>query len=138
MRTRHPSSLGTLFVGTALVACATEPPVTSQTAEVVYGTDDRTDVYAHPDPQLQTLARRSIVALIRPDALDLTDPSNVQFVSNPLSQEEGLCSTADCGQGEEVTYVHRAITALCAATTSARLCPALCGNALCEPGETSA
>jgi hypothetical protein len=65
-----------------------------QTAnEVVYGTDDRRDVYAHPDATLRTRAQQSTVALMRSGAVDATNPSNVTFRSLTLQEARNLCPT---------------------------------------------
>ncbi len=57
----------------------------------MYGTDDRTDVYAHPDADLRALAQRSIVALVRARRVDASDPNNVTLSSRTLGEEESLC-----------------------------------------------
>lgn len=59
---------------------------------VVYGTDNRTDVYAHPDATLRQRALQSTVALIPADVIDASNPGNVRFWSYTLGQAEGLCS----------------------------------------------
>ena len=46
---------------------------------VVYGTDDRLDVYAHPDATLRARAQQSTVALMHPPLIDATDPNHVVF-----------------------------------------------------------
>ena len=68
-----------------------EPPARSLEREVVYGVDDRQDVYAHPDAALQALTRASIVALVDPGNLDTSDPDNIQVVGPPLSLTQALC-----------------------------------------------
>jgi hypothetical protein len=47
-----------------LTGCADEGSVGSRPEAVVYGDDDRTDVYAHPSASLRSLATESIVALV--------------------------------------------------------------------------
>jgi V8-like Glu-specific endopeptidase len=73
---------------------------------VVYGTDDRQDVYAHPNADLRALAQGSIVALMRDTKLNITNPANVTFTStDTLRESQNLCagqrfendpSPADC------------------------------------------
>ena len=54
---------------TSLAGCVSPEPRGAQ-APIVYGTDDRQDVYAHPTASLRTLAHESIVALIRDTRLE--------------------------------------------------------------------
>jgi len=61
--------------------------------EVVYGTDDRQDVYAHPDTTLKTRAQQSTVALISSSLLDTTDPDNVTLNAQSLGVLRDLCTT---------------------------------------------
>jgi V8-like Glu-specific endopeptidase len=61
--------------------------------EVVYGTDDRQDVYAHPDATLKARAQQSTVSLMRPQIINATDPNNVTFASAPLGVVHNLCTT---------------------------------------------
>ncbi|MBK6579884.1 MAG: trypsin-like peptidase domain-containing protein [Sandaracinaceae bacterium] len=64
-----------VLVSASLVAslsgCADEGSVGARPEAVVYGEDDRTDVYAHPSASLRSLATESIVALV--PGSDLTD-----------------------------------------------------------------
>ncbi len=59
--------------------------------EVVYGQDDRQDVFAHPDNALRELTRASIVALFQPGSLDQRNPDDVQIVSPSLEESQSLC-----------------------------------------------
>ncbi|MDX2012393.1 MAG: serine protease [Myxococcaceae bacterium] len=59
---------------------------------VIYGTDNRTDVYAHPDATMRQRALQSTVALIPASALDVRTPSNVRVRSATLAQSQGLCA----------------------------------------------
>ena len=89
--------------GRALVALATlglggcsDPspagPVAQTVQPVVYGTDDRQDVYAHPDMNLRTLAQQSIVALMRDTAIDVSDPMAVRYTgTTTLREAQDLC-----------------------------------------------
>jgi V8-like Glu-specific endopeptidase len=62
-------------------------------SEVVYGTDNRQDVYAHPDASLRARAQQATVALMLPTALNTTDPSNVTFNGPTLGVRHNLCIT---------------------------------------------
>ncbi|MFO0627049.1 MAG: serine protease [Polyangiales bacterium] len=66
---------------------------TAQAAQpVIYGTDDRQDVYAHPDMNLRALAQQSIVALMRDTKVNVTNPANVTFNSTEtLANTQNLC-----------------------------------------------
>lgn len=61
--------------------------------EVVYGTDNRQDVYAHPDATLRARAQQSTVALIPMGFLDMTNPNNVVVRTQTLKEKENLCDT---------------------------------------------
>ncbi|HEX8824765.1 MAG TPA: FG-GAP-like repeat-containing protein [Archangium sp.] len=61
--------------------------------EVVYGTDNRQDVYAHPDATLRARAQQSTVAVMMLTALDTTDPNNVTFNAPTLGRRFSLCPT---------------------------------------------
>ena len=60
---------------------------------VVYGNDNRTDVYAHPNATLRALAQQSTVALMQPGRLNTSNPNNVIFNANTLGVSLNLCST---------------------------------------------
>ncbi|OJH37292.1 trypsin-like serine peptidase [Cystobacter ferrugineus] len=61
--------------------------------KVVYGTDDRTDVYVHPDATLRARAQQSTVGLVHPEFINLTDPNNVTFPGPTLGEGLNLCTT---------------------------------------------
>ncbi len=79
----------------ALPACEApeQPPTaTGQRADrVVYGADDRTEVYASDDPALRDLARRSVAALVSADQLVQVGPNAWQPVGPPMGLALGLC-----------------------------------------------
>lgn len=64
-----------------------------QTSEAIYGTDNRQEVYAHPDATLRARAQTSIVALIYPDNLNTSNPSNIRPIGPTLGQSYNLCSS---------------------------------------------
>ena len=63
------------------------------TREVVYGVDNRTDVFAHANATLRARAQQSTVALMRPSALNTSNPNNVTFNSPTLQSAQNLCSS---------------------------------------------
>jgi Trypsin-like peptidase domain len=73
---------------------AEEPDVLgTKEGAVVYGTDNRQDVYAHPDATLRTRAQQSTVALMRAEDFDTTHPDHVTFNGANLGTSYHLCST---------------------------------------------
>lgn len=66
--------------------------VTDKGKAVVYGTDNRTDVYAHADVTMRARALQSTVALISTSDLITTTPSAIRFRASTLAQAEGLCA----------------------------------------------
>src|SRR5688572_16914878 len=55
------------------------PALGTQETPVVYGTDNREDVYAHPDATLRARAQQATVALMYPSDFNATNPDNVTF-----------------------------------------------------------
>lgn len=67
------------------------------TAPVIYGTDDRVEVFDHPDPELQLIARESIVALMPTWRLN-REPSGIYSITAvSLKDERGLCDDEPFG-----------------------------------------
>jgi V8-like Glu-specific endopeptidase len=62
-----------------------------QQAPVVYGDDDRRDLWEVDDPALQQLTRQSIVALMSLGSFDRSDPDNWRVTGNPLGENLNLC-----------------------------------------------
>ncbi|MEZ4364405.1 MAG: serine protease [Kofleriaceae bacterium] len=100
---RSGAARGALFLGSisaALIGCAVEegnaPPGADSLSEaespVVYGTDNRTDVYAHADATLRARAQQSTVALMRPSVINTSNPNNVTFSSQTLQAARNLCT----------------------------------------------
>jgi V8-like Glu-specific endopeptidase len=67
------------------------PPMNVKKDAVVYGTDDRQDVYAHPDATLRSRAQQATVALVFSTDMDATNPNNITFPVLSLQEWEGLC-----------------------------------------------
>ena len=62
-------------------------------SEVVYGSDDRQDVYAHPDSNLRRLAEQSTVALTGLSTFDTSNANNYTIrSSSTLRSSYNLCS----------------------------------------------
>ena len=76
--------------------------------EVVYGADDRDDVYEVVRPQITARAIRSTAAIIPPHEIDATDPWNVVLRPSTLGVNENLCL------GER--FAHDPTAASCTAT----------------------
>ncbi|RKH37805.1 trypsin-like serine protease [Corallococcus llansteffanensis] len=92
--------LGTLLCTLTALACGPAPesdapeqaPLAESRTPVVYGNDDRQDVYAHPSATLQERARKSTVALMFPESIDASNPNNITFTEGTLNDWENLCS----------------------------------------------
>ncbi|MCY1039820.1 serine protease [Corallococcus sp. bb12-1] len=92
--------LGTLLCTLTALACGPaaesgapeQTPLSESSSPVVYGADDRKDVYDHPSTVLQDRARQSTVAIMSPSALNTTNPNNVTFNGQTLGQYENLCT----------------------------------------------
>ncbi|MEM9073685.1 MAG: serine protease [Myxococcota bacterium] len=82
-----------LLLSTLIVIGCADPEVSSIESSVVYGSDNRTDVYAHRSAFWRTVARESIVALIDEDELDQSDPSDIQVLGTPLGERRDLCDS---------------------------------------------
>lgn len=76
-----------------LAACGSseEAFVGELTAPVVYGDDDRREVFDHPSDDLRRLAQESIVALIPSSSIDRLPDGNYGLFTFSLKDREGLC-----------------------------------------------
>ena len=61
------------------------------TAPVVYGADDRVEVYNHPNDKLRRIATESIVALVPSFRIDRRDDGNYALYTESLADLRGLC-----------------------------------------------
>jgi len=77
-----------IFVG---CADTTSAPTHTQRTAVVYGDDEREEVFTTQDPALQTLAKRSIVALIPTRNLNVQTPDTPQLDAPLLGDTLNLC-----------------------------------------------
>jgi V8-like Glu-specific endopeptidase len=75
------------------VASVDETSVNTDERGVVYGTDNRMDVYAHPDATLRLRAQESTVALMSKSTINASNPNNVRFSAETLGSAYGLCSS---------------------------------------------
>jgi hypothetical protein len=67
------------------------------TAPVVYGADDRVEVYNHPNDQLGRIARESIVALIPSFRIDRQVDGTYGLYTESLGELRGLCADEKFG-----------------------------------------
>jgi V8-like Glu-specific endopeptidase len=94
---RRAKLLGSLLCTLTALACGPEgeldsPELAASAAPVVYGNDDRMDVYAHPNATLRERAQKSTVALMTPSYINTSNPNNVTFRGSNLGQVENLCA----------------------------------------------
>ncbi|QSQ22182.1 trypsin-like peptidase domain-containing protein [Pyxidicoccus parkwayensis] len=95
--------LGTLLCSLSVAACGPAPEApapdsapsgTQQQQPVVYGTDNRTDVYAHADATLRARAQQSTVALMNTSDYTVNATTGVvTFNASTLQSAYNLCST---------------------------------------------
>lgn len=89
-----PGWLAGLLIGVG-VACGPGPVQLGQAREaVVYGADDRREVYEHPDPTLVRYAKQAVVGIVVRTRLDSSDPADVQIerqTLGTLGHAQGLC-----------------------------------------------
>ncbi len=69
------------------------PSIGTQEKPVIYGTDNRQDVYAHADATLRARAQQATVALMRPSDFNAANPNNVTFNGSTLGSTYNLCTT---------------------------------------------
>ncbi|MBK8172091.1 MAG: trypsin-like peptidase domain-containing protein [Sandaracinaceae bacterium] len=81
-----------LLIGWALCvcACSVESPAPFTRAEIVYGHDDRLEVFEHPDVELRRIAAQSIVAIMSPEKITVSGAS-VSLQGSPLGVDRALC-----------------------------------------------
>jgi hypothetical protein len=77
-------------------------------APVIYGADDRAEVFAHPDPELRRIARQSIAALIQTYRLNRGDDGTYSISAISLKDERGLC--------DDERFADQPVAASCSAT----------------------
>ncbi len=62
------------------------------TAPVVYGSDDRVEVFNHPDAELRSIAEASIVALIPSFRISRESDGSYSLFTESLKDARGLCA----------------------------------------------
>jgi hypothetical protein len=78
-----------------LVGCASAPEddaVGQTRAAIVYGNDDRLEVYEHPDSALRERVRESVVALIAPRLLHRPPSGAISVATRTLEETYFLCA----------------------------------------------
>lgn len=94
-------------------------------ATVVYGTDDRLEVFDHPNADLQRIARESVVALIPTSRIARLPGGNYAFDTFLLKDERGLCSDEPFG--------NQPVAASCSGTLIADDLVLTAGHCISEP-----
>ncbi|MFP2911505.1 trypsin-like serine peptidase [Pyxidicoccus sp. 3LFB2] len=94
--------LGSMLCALTVAACGPAPeaepsgdaPTGTSEQPVVYGTDNRTDVYAHANATLRARAQQSTVALMSPSDYTVNATTGVvTFTASTLQSAYNLCST---------------------------------------------
>ncbi len=82
------------FVCGVVAACGAEEQkfVERYTAPVVYGDDDRVEVYEHPSATLREIGQNSVVALINSEQLERQPDGRYGIFAVPLGLDRALCS----------------------------------------------
>jgi hypothetical protein len=70
---------------------ASDDPVGARAEQVVYGDDDRFEVFEHPNAQLREIAKRSIVALIPHHRLQRGPDGTYEIEAKSLGEVKNLC-----------------------------------------------
>ena len=88
-----PARCGLVLLAVFGVACGADEQafIGELAAPVVYGADDRVEVYNHPSDELRQIAQRSIVALINSDQLKEGPDGRYDISALTLEQSKGLC-----------------------------------------------
>ena len=87
-----PRAYLVLMLGLAAGCGSSEEVVTGElTAPVVYGTDDRVEVFNHPDPNLRRIAEESIVALVPAFRISREPNGLYSLFTDLLGNVRGLC-----------------------------------------------
>ena len=82
-----------LLLGLAIGCGSSEEVFAGElTAPVVYGEDDRVEVFNHPDADLRSIARESIVALIPTFRIERDPDGTYALYTESLGELHGLCS----------------------------------------------
>lgn len=88
---------GLVLGALALPSCAdgmTEPELSGIAQQIIYGSDDRLDVYEHPDALLRQVAASSVVALVGRPLLASSQDGDAMIVAKPLTESYDVCADA--------------------------------------------
>lgn len=81
-----------LVLALAASACS-DPDLAARRDEVVYGADDRMEVYAHPSAIHRAIAERAIAVQLHESWIDDADPSDVRITyTGTLGEAKDLCA----------------------------------------------
>lgn len=106
MRPRFPLAYETMRARTLLLFClgilaacgpSEEVFISELTASVVYGADDRREVFEHPNQELRRIARESIVALIPASRIERNPDGSYSLFAFSLKDERDLCDDEPFG-----------------------------------------
>ena len=86
------------LLGLALSACAadddaSDAPLRESTQAIIYGNDDRVEVYQHPDPIFRGLAQSSVVALIPRTRFAHSKSGDFAIFTQSLSDAFNVCTS---------------------------------------------
>ena len=92
-----------------LAACGSSEEVFigELTASVVYGDDDRREVFNHPSDDLRRIAQESILALIPSSRINREPSGNYSLLAFTLKDQQGLC--------EDELFANQPVAASCSA-----------------------
>ena len=113
-RARSFACLSLLALGPACAVDTGEPVVGGTAAPVVYGDDDRREVYEHPSEMLKNIARQSVAALVPQAAVDMHDPGHVALAASTLADDAYWYNDVPLCPGER--YATQPTAAFCSAT----------------------
>ena len=102
---RFRASLLALLALAAACGSSEEVFVGELAAPVVYGQDDRREVYEHPSDELRRIAQESIVALIPTSRIDRGSSGVYSLFAFSLKDERGLC--------EDEPFANQPVAATC-------------------------
>jgi V8-like Glu-specific endopeptidase len=80
-----------LALTSAACADAASPTAVKSENPLIYGADDRRDVYEVDDPELRTIATEATVALITSLRLTVDDDGFIQFEAQSLQEAQKVC-----------------------------------------------
>ena len=96
MKQQHRKSARSIIARLMLALCAAPAAISicSPAFAIIYGTDDRTDVFAYSqggDVDWSSIARQSVAALVLSSDIDASDPLNITFNAPTLEAYMDLC-----------------------------------------------